>query len=80
MRTLVAMSLMFGTPFVEEKGKVHALDDKHIKRPKVHEPKVRTEEEKAIKKAHKKSIKARRNAKKGIYETKITYKKGRKQC
>ena len=42
-----------------------------------YEHKVRTEEEKTRKKKHKKKLKARRNAKKGVYANKIKYPKKR---
>ena len=79
MKNLVAMSLVMGMAMVQDTKGVHPSEDKHIERPKGKEHRVRSEEEKASKKAHKKSIKARRNARNGVYKTKITYKKARKQ-
>lgn len=75
LTNLLAVSMIFGTMMsTTTDGKVEEVP---YEKPKGYDHKVRTEEEKARKKEHKKKLKARRNAKKGIYEHKIKYKKGK---
>lgn len=76
LTNLHALSLMFGTTMsvtTDEK-----ITETPYERPHGYEHRIRTEEEKIIKKAHKKKLKARRNAKRGIHENKIKYKRNRK--
>ena len=53
------------------------LFSKSLERPQGREHQVKTEEEKKQHKQHQLKIKARRNAKKGIYTRKISYPKKR---
>ena len=76
LSNLVALSLIFGTMMTTNTdGKIIETP---YERPRGREHKIRTEEEKERKKAHKKKLKARMNAKYGIYEHKIKYKRNRK--
>ena len=75
LTNLLALSLIFGTTMsVTTDGKI---TETPYERPHGFEHRIRTEEEKERKKAHKKKLKARRNAKRGIYEHKIKYKRNR---
>jgi len=76
LTNLLAVSMMFGSMMsVTTDGKI---TETPYERPHGFEHRIRTEEEKERKKAHKKKLKARRNAKKGIHENKIKYKRNRK--
>lgn len=73
--TSLAVTSIFGSALLNDR-KGHTKEIPY-ERPKGHEHKVRTEIEKIYKKSHKKSLKQRRNARKGIYEHKIKYPKKR---
>lgn len=78
LATTLAIASIFGSIMTSD-GKGH-IEETPYERPKGVEHRVRSKEEKALKKAHKKKVKAKRNAKKGIYENKIVYKKGKRLC
>lgn len=71
LSSLVAMSLIWGT---YGDRRVPKQEQKLYERPKGKEPVGKTKEQRLAHNLHEKKIKARRNAKKGIYEHKISYK------
>lgn len=72
---LGSMILGMDMPYVNEKGDEDVVKAKPLVRGYEHTGK--TEEEIQLHKKHQKKIKAKRKAKKGIYEHKIIYKKAK---
>lgn len=72
----IALSLIFGMSQYALNSGRRSTDEEYI-RPKGYEHRHKTEDEKNNHKLHQKKIKARRKAKKGIYDNKIKYPKKR---
>ena len=75
LSSAIALSLVMGlTSYQLQSGR---KEKPNFDRPKGYEHRHKSEEEKQLHKAHQKKIKAKRNAKRGIYEVKIKYPKKR---
>lgn len=78
LSSAIAMSLIFGMSGYSLNGAEPKHKEPIEPRPIGYTHPPKTEEQKRLHKEHQKKIKAKRKAKKGIYEHKIVYKKAKR--